>query len=118
MEILWRSGKDKLLSSGLKNSGMVSEKLYRNTLRPSTKNGWPSFCLQAIWSQLKCQNKGKATSGKNDLYRSVQLKIVSGKQKGKNIKTAEIVAHKQKGVKGRGGEGGRIFFSPAASIYK
>ena len=40
---------------------MVSERLYRNTLR-STKNGWPSFVeLRVIWSQLKCQNKGKAT---------------------------------------------------------
>ena len=33
------------------------EKLYRNILRPSTKNGWPSICLQAICSQLKCQKK-------------------------------------------------------------
>ena len=41
------------------------------------------------------------TSGKDDLYRSVQLKIVSGKQKGKILKHSEIVAHKQKGVEGR-----------------
>ena len=60
------------------------------------------------------------TSGKDDLYRSVQLKIVSGKQKGKILKHSEIVAHKQKGVEGRGGGGGGkgFFFSPAASIYK
>ena len=51
----------KSLLRRLKNIGMVSEKLYRNILRPSTKNGWPSFCLQAIRSQLKCQNTGKAT---------------------------------------------------------
>ena len=61
------------------------------------------------------------TSGKDDLHRSVQLKIVSGKQKGKILKHSEIVAHKQKGVEGRGGGGGvggGFFFSPAASIYK
>ena len=37
---------------------------------------------------------------------AVQLKIVSGKQKGKILKHSEIVAHKQKGVKGRDGGGG------------
>ena len=53
---------------------------------------------------------------------AVQLKIVSGKQKGKLLKQSEIVAYKKKEVKGRGGGGGgrgrRTFFSPAASIYK
>ena len=61
VKILWRSGKHKLLLSRFENIGMVSEKLYRNILRPSSRNGWPSFCLQAIWSQLKCQNNWKAT---------------------------------------------------------
>ena len=42
---------------------------------------------------------------------AVQLKIVSGKQKGKILKHSEIVAHKQKGVKGRGGGWGEDFFS-------
>ena len=48
---------------------------------------------------------------------AVQLKIVSGKQKGKILKHSEIVAHKQKGVRGsgegRGGGGGweEDFFS-------
>ena len=42
---------------------------------------------------------------------AVQLKIVSGKQKGKILKHSEIVAHKQKGVKGSGGVGGGDFFS-------
>ena len=43
---------------------------------------------------------------------AVKLKIVSGKQKGKILKHSEIVAHKQKGVKGSGGVGGGggIFF--------
>ena len=36
---------------------------------------------------------------------AVQLKIVLGKQKGKILKHSEIVAHKQKGVKGRDGVG-------------
>ena len=57
---------------------------------------------------------------------AVKFKIVSGKQKGKILKHFEIVAHKQKGVKGSGGGGGGwgglgggFFFSPAAtSIYK
>ena len=40
---------------------------------------------------------------------AVKLKIVSGKQKGKILKHSEIVAHKQKEVKGGAG-GGRIFF--------
>ena len=37
---------------------------------------------------------------------AVQLKIVSGKQKGKLLKQSEIVAYKKKEVKGRGGGGG------------
>ena len=37
---------------------------------------------------------------------AVKFKIVSGKQKGKILKHFEIVAHKQKGVKGSGGGGG------------
>ena len=51
---------------------------------------------------------------------AVKFKIVSGKQKGKILKHFEIVAHKQKGVKGSerewrgggglGGVGRRIFF--------
>ena len=52
---------------------------------------------------------------------AVKFKIVSGKQKGKILKHSEIVAHKQKGVKGSGGGGGLgggFFFSPATSIYK
>ena len=36
---------------------------------------------------------------------AVKFKIVSGKQKGKILKHSEIVAHKQKGVRGSGGGG-------------
>ena len=45
---------------------------------------------------------------------AVKFKIVSGKQKGKILKHSEIVAYKQKEVKGRGGRGEDFFFSPAA----
>ena len=37
---------------------------------------------------------------------AVQLKVVSGIQKGKLLKQSEIVAYKKKEVKGRDGRGG------------
>ena len=107
VKILMRSAKHKLLLSRLKNIAMVSEKLYRNILRPSTKNGWPSFCLQAIRSQLKCQNKWKATLGSTVENRLRQTK-------GKIIKTVWNCCVQKEGSEregwreggGGGGEGG------------
>ena len=48
---------------------------------------------------------------------AVKLKIVSGKQKGKILKHSEIVAHKQKGVKGRGGRGEDFFSRQLQKIH-